>query len=290
CSASSPAGARASTSTPAATSRSATATTSAIRRSSPPTGGWPTTTSRPTATTTSAPAGSRTSTSSSSTGSPRPTSTGCSSRRSARPTRPTSTSASPPTCAGSWVSGCASRAESRRPSDAASAQLFLDPRGAHRLPLVGHGMGEQDEVAQLAVAVADVVAQQALGLEAERLEHRHGAVLLGDHLDDQLAQPRLDRLDQRPAREVAADPRAPVVGRDDEAHLADVVRPADKRDDRDVAGHRAVLAGDRAGAGAVAQPALDGGAVEHLLLEERALVLGDAGEELEQRVGVVGAQ
>ena len=41
-----------------------------------------------------------------------------------------------------------------------------------------------DEVAQLAVAVAHVVAQQPLGLEAEAAEHRHRALLLGDDLDD----------------------------------------------------------------------------------------------------------
>ena len=51
------------------TSRSATARISATRTSSPPTAGWPTSTSRPTATTTSAPAAWATSTSSCSTGS-----------------------------------------------------------------------------------------------------------------------------------------------------------------------------------------------------------------------------
>ena len=60
-----------------ATSTSATATSSPTRRSSPPTAGWPTTTSRPSATRSSARRASPTSTSWCSTGSPRPSSTRC---------------------------------------------------------------------------------------------------------------------------------------------------------------------------------------------------------------------
>ena len=86
----------------------------ATARSSRPTAGWPTSTSRPTATRTSAPAAWPISTSSSSTGSPRPTSTDCWWTQSARPIRLTSTAGSSPTCAGWSGSGCASRAR-RRP-------------------------------------------------------------------------------------------------------------------------------------------------------------------------------
>ena len=96
------------------TSTSATATTSPTRRSSSPTAGWPTTTSRPTAIRSSAPRASPTSTSWCSTGSPRPSSTRSSSTPCAACTPATSTSASSRTSAAWSASGCASRAPSRR--------------------------------------------------------------------------------------------------------------------------------------------------------------------------------
>jgi hypothetical protein len=55
-------------------------------------------------------------------------------------------------------------------------------------------MREQYEVAEVAAAVAHVIAEQTLGVEAERLEHRHRSLLLGDHLDEQLREPALEGL------------------------------------------------------------------------------------------------
>ena len=82
--------------------------------------------------------------------------------------------------------------------------------------------------------------EQRLGLEAERAEHRDQRLLVGDHLDDQLRQPELERLEHGVARERPPDAAAALVGVDDDAHLADVARPAVQRDDRDVADDLAV--------------------------------------------------
>jgi hypothetical protein len=103
-------------------------------------------------------------------------------------------------------------------------------------------VGEQDEVAQLAAAVADVVAQQALGLEAERGEHRDRALLVGHDLDEELAQAAVERLQERPARQRAPEPAAALARVDDQAQLGDVVGPARQPDDRRVADHAAVIA------------------------------------------------
>src|SRR3954452_14360004 len=169
-----------------------------------------------------------------------------------------------------------------------SRERVVDARRLHRRPRVVHRMRQQHEVAQLPVAVAHVVAQQPLGLEAEAAEHRHRTFLLSDDLDGELAQPAVERLQQRPARERAAEALPAAVGVDHEAHLADVIRPAGEADDRDVADHAAVVREGQGAAATVAgEPALDGGAVEHRLLEERALGLGDPAEEPQQLIEVV---
>ena len=121
----------------------------------------------------------------------------------------------------------------------------------------------------------------------EAAEHRHRALLLGDDVDGELLQPAVERLQQRPAGERAPQPLAALRGIDDEADVADVVGPAGEPDDGDVADDGVVLVvRERAPAAIAGQPALDGGAIEDLLLEERALGLRDAGEELQQPVEV----
>ena len=72
-------------------------------------------------------------------------------------------------------------------------------------------VGEHHQVAQLAVAVADVVGEQRLAGEAELGEQRQRRALLGDDLDDQLRQARPDRL--APARAGPAPGRARVPRR-----------------------------------------------------------------------------
>src|SRR5918997_5848356 len=149
-------------------------------------------------------------------------------------------------------------------------------------------MGEQDEVAKVAVPVAHVIPEQPLRVESQRAEHRHGSLLVGDHLDEQLAETTLEGSQQRPARQPAPEPTAAVLGIDYEPQLPHVVRPAGQRDDGDVAGDVAVLDRDPARAAVRAQPALDGRTVEHRLLEEGPLGLRDPSEEVHQRVEVTG--
>src|SRR4051812_17283863 len=149
-------------------------------------------------------------------------------------------------------------------------------------------MRQKHEVSKLTIAVADVVAQQALGLEAERGEHGHRALLLGHDLDVELGQAAVDRLQQRPAGERPPDAPAAPPRVDHQADLAHMVRPAAERHHRDVADDLAVVAGERPPAAAGA-PRLDRGAVEHRLLEEGALGRGNPLEEREQAVDVVVA-
>ena len=85
----------------------------------------------------------------------------------------------------------------------------------------------------------------------------------------------------------AADALSAALGVDDQPQLADVVRPARERRRRPRGPRRLAVAGDRTRAGPC--PARDGRAVEHLLLEERALRRRDPLEEREQRVDVARA-
>ena len=54
---------------------------------------------------------------------------------------------------------------------------------------------EHHQVAHLAGAVAHVVGQQRLGLEAQRPEHPDERRLVGDDVDHELREPELDRLE-----------------------------------------------------------------------------------------------
>src|SRR4051812_7326164 len=169
-------------------------------------------------------------------------------------------------------------------------QRIVDARRGHRRPVVVDRVREQHEVAQAAALVAHVVAQESLGGEAERAEHRDGALLLGDDLDVELAQSAVQRLRQRPARERAPEPVAAVPRVDDQAHLPHVVRPAGQPDDGDVPDDLPVLDREAAAAALLPEPRLHRRPVEHLLLEERPLALGHAREELHQRVQVLRAR
>ena len=68
--------------------------------------------------------------------------------------------------------------------------------------------------------------EQRLGLEAERPEHRRSALLVGDHLDDELRQPELESVQDGAVRQRPADAVPALVGVDDDPDLADVARPA----------------------------------------------------------------
>src|SRR5215216_7810675 len=54
------------------------------------------------------------------------------------------------------------------------------------------GKRQHHQVAQLAGAIANVVDEQRFGVEAERAEHVHGRLLLGDDLDHHLGQAELE--------------------------------------------------------------------------------------------------
>ena len=76
---------------------------------------------------------------------------------------------------------------SRFPADPPSSVLcerVLQACGGHAGPGALDEVGEHDEVVQLAGLVAHVVAQQRLGLEAERLEHPDRGHRVDDDLDD----------------------------------------------------------------------------------------------------------
>src|SRR5205085_8880802 len=78
-----------------------------------------------------------------------------------------------------------------------SCDLLAEPDALHRAPVVVHVVRQHEHVAQGAPAVPDLVAQERLALEPEVREHSHRGLLLGDHLDRELAQPRLRRLHDR---------------------------------------------------------------------------------------------
>ena len=151
-------------------------------------------------------------------------------------------------------------------------------------------MGQHEQVVDLTGLAAHVVLEQALRLEPELREHRHGGLLLGDDLDDELRRAHLDGLDDGPLGEQPAEPVAAVRGIDDEAQLADVVAPADALEDRDLTADLTVDERDEPVLRRVVEPRLDHAVGEDVLAEERAVALGHAGEEAPQRVGVTGAE
>ena len=141
------------------------------------------------------------------------------------------------------------------------------------------GVRQHQEIAQLAGPDADVVGQQGLGLEAELAEHGDQRLLVGDDLDDELGEIERKRLEDGMARKQPADALAAPVRRDHEAHLADMAGPAVQRHDRDVAGDlTVVIHRDRAGVRGP-DPGRDHLGVSDILLQERAIRVGDRREE-----------
>ena len=151
---------------------------------------------------------------------------------------------------------------------------------------------EDHQVAQVAVAVADVVDEQRLPGEPEIGEQRQGGALLGDHLDDQLGQSRTDRLHQRVPGQLPAQPAPAAVRRDHQPHLADVVGPPRQRPDGDVAGHLGAAV-DRHPAAAGARPARPRPhrlRVVDLLADEGQVALGQPVEEPQQCVAALRSE
>ncbi len=133
-----------------------------------------------------------------------------------------------------------------------------------------------------------MVAQQRLGFEADGGEHVDVALLVGDDLDGQLAEPHADALDQAVSRECRPEALPPVRGTDDQAELADVGAPPDAGDDRQVGGRVALLiAHQPSGRCVVGAPPGDRLGVGRLL-EEGAVALGHVGEERGDAVDVRG--
>ena len=90
--------------------------------------------------------------------------------------------------------------------------------------------------------------------------------------------------------EQPADPLLAVVGGDDEPQLADVAAPADSLEHGDIADDMAVDEGDETMAVGDGDPAGDHRGVADVLLEERAVALGDGGEELHEGIDVLSAE
>src|SRR3954452_21709435 len=78
-------------------------------------------------------------------------------------------------------------------------------------------MRQDRKVMRLAGLIANMVLQQRFGAKAQALEQHHGTDLVGRHLRDQLLdaalqRDRVDRLEQ-----IAPEPGAALVGRDEQA-------------------------------------------------------------------------
>ena len=76
-----------------------------------------------------------------------------------------------------------------------------------------------------AAAVADVVAQEPLGLEAESLENHDGAGLVDRHLRHQLLKPGAQSQGKYLLRQCPSDPLAAHIRGDHVADFADMRRP-----------------------------------------------------------------
>ena len=150
---------------------------------------------------------------------------------------------------------------------------------------------EHDEVVDLSRLVAHVVEQQRLDLEADGLEHPDRGPFLGDDLDDELRVAGLQAAQQALAGELLAEAAAARLGVDDEADARHVVRPADAAEQREPAHDRPVVVVQDQPLVALArvQEALHHLGVEHVLVEERAVALGNAQEELGDELEVPGS-
>ena len=97
------------------------------------------------------------------------------------------------------------------------------------LGVVG-AMGQQQQIVELARAVADEVGQQRRRFEREILEHRDERLLFGDDLDVDLAAMEIVGLEERGARQLPADAAPAARGRHQHAQLGHVGRPARARE------------------------------------------------------------
>src|SRR3954454_1895539 len=137
----------------------------------------------------------------------------------------------------------------------------------------------------LAVAVADVPREHRLAIEAEALEHLDRALLLGDDLDHELPQVEFAGELERLPDELRAQAFTTPARIHDHVQLGDVPRPPHPGDDRRIAADGPVVGDrDQTAHASARGPTLDGATLEHVLLEEALIGLGDALEERARRV------
>src|SRR4051812_31983960 len=77
----------------------------------------------------------------------------------------------------------------------------------------GDVVPEDDDVVLLAIDIANLVAQQALGAKIEALEQRHRPALVHRHLDGELLQTCLEGKRESLLRQCPPDPLPPCTGR-----------------------------------------------------------------------------
>ena len=140
-------------------------------------------------------------------------------------------------------------------------------------------MRKNHQVAKVTGLITDMIGEQGLWVEAERSEHRDRGLLVSHHLDHHFREAEIQCLEHGMLRERSADTSATRIGIDDNAHLSDVARPTLQLHDGHVADHTIVLDRDRA-RGTGPGPSLDYLGRINILLEERAIALRNAGEEL----------
>src|SRR5687767_11620875 len=159
-------------------------------------------------------------------------------------------------------------------------QLTIEAEPLHAGPVLVDEVTEQNEILQLAGAIAEMVPQDRLGDEAELLEHADRRLLLGDDLDEELAKLELaDGTDERLPREIATDAGPAALRHDEEAHLTDVTRQGDAGQHRDVARDLAVVERDPPERPEIIHDRTQRLRVRDVLLEERAIVFGDRAKE-----------
>src|SRR6266496_2865040 len=91
---------------------------------------------------------------------------------------------------------------------------LVDTERRHLGGTVVDGVGEKDQVAELPGTIAHVVAKQRFTTEAERLKHGDGRSLVGDDLDDDLAQSQAEGVEQSATCELPAEEIGRASGRE----------------------------------------------------------------------------
>src|SRR5829696_7267383 len=167
-------------------------------------------------------------------------------------------------------------------SGATPLELLRDAGGRHRRELRLDVVGEHHQVADLPGAVADVVGQQRLRLEAQCPEHADQRRLVGDHLDHQLGEPEVHGVHHRLPCEAAPDPATAVLRVDDQSDLPDMTGPSVQRHDCNGPDDLAGVHGDHP-RGSRTRPGGDHFRVVDVLFEEGTVGVGDAREEARER-------